>query len=100
MAHVNFMNDKKETFYTKLKDRLDATTEFPTEYFYKFIVPTDENQVKEVEELFENKMPKISTRKSKSGKYISVSIRVNQSSSDEIISYYKRAEKINGIISL
>ena len=47
------MSDKKE-FYTKLKAQLDDTTKFPADYLYKFIVPTEANQVAEVETIFNN----------------------------------------------
>ncbi|KGL63000.1 DUF493 family protein [Polaribacter sp. Hel1_85] len=93
------MSDKKE-FYTKLKVQLDDTTTFPADYMYKFIVPTDGNQVKEVEALFNNSGAVINTKKSKTGKYVSVSIVLKVESSDKVISYYKKAEKIKGIISL
>ena len=93
------MSDKKE-FYTKLKVQLDDTTTFPADYMYKFIVPTDGNQVEEVEVLFNNSGAVINTKKSKTGKYVSVSIVLKIESSDKVISYYKKAEKIKGIISL
>lgn len=93
------MSDK-EAFYSKLKDQLDDTTTFPADYMYKFIVPTDANQVEEVQDLFNNKGAVINTKKSKTGKYISVSIVLKIQNSEEVISYYKKAEKIKGIISL
>jgi hypothetical protein len=93
------MNDK-EAFYVKLKDRLDHTTKFPTEYLYKFIVPANGDQVLAIENLFKDRLAKISTKESKTGKYVSVSIRVKLASSKEVILYYKKAEKIEGIISL
>ncbi|OAD44940.1 DUF493 family protein [Polaribacter atrinae] len=93
------MSDKKE-FYTKLKDQLDDTTNFPADYMYKFIVPTDGNQVQEVEDLFNDSGAVINTKKSKTGKYVSVSIVLKIESSDKVISYYLKAEKIKGIISL
>ena len=93
------MSNKKE-FYSNLKGQLDETTSFPADYMYKFIVPTDENQVKEVEALFNNKGAVINTKKSKTGKYTSVSIVLKIESSDKVILYYKKAEKIKGIISL
>ena len=93
------MQDREE-FYKKLKGQLEDTTAFPADYLYKFIVPSDGNQVKEVENLFNNKGAVITTKKSKTGKYISVSIVIKLESSDEVISYYKKAEKIKGIISL
>lgn len=93
------MEDKNE-FYNKLKIQLDDTTVFPADYLYKFIVPTTENQVVEVEDIFDNTGAVINTKKSKTGKYVSVSILLKVTSSDEIISYYEKAEKIKGIISL
>lgn len=93
------MSDKDE-FYNKLKVQLDDTTDFPADYLYKFIVPTTENQVEEVENIFDNTGAVINTKKSKTGKYISVSIVLKVKNSDQIIAYYKKAEKINGIISL
>ena len=93
------MRDKEE-FYIKLKNSLKATTKFPSEYLYKFIVKTNEDKVIEIEELFKDKLVKISSNKSKTGKYISVSIKVKLQSPEEVISYYRKAEKIEGIISL
>ncbi len=93
------MSDKKD-FYSKLKAQLEDTTEFPADYMYKFIVPTDDNQVEEVEDLFDNKGAVIKTKKSKTGKYISLSIVLKLESADKVIEYYKKAEKIKGIISL
>lgn len=93
------MQDRKE-FYTKLKSQLNDTTTFPADYLYKFIVPTDENQSEEVTNLFNKGGAVINTRESKTGKYISVSVRLKVKSADEVINYYKEAEKIKGIISL
>lgn len=93
------MSDKNE-FYTKLKGQLEDTTDFPADYMYKFIVPTDGNQLAEIESLFDNKGAVITTKNSKTGKYVSVTIVLKLNSADEIIGYYKKVEKIKGIISL
>lgn len=92
--------DDKNTFYTKLKLQLIDTTEFPADYMYKFIVPSSENQVKEVQDLFNNRGAVIKTKKSKTGKYISLSIVLKIESADKVIEYYKKVENIKGIISL
>ena len=81
------MSDKT-AFYAKLKEQLDDTTKFPADYLYKFIVPTDGNQEQEVEELFNNTGAVINTKKSKTGKYVSVSIILKIENSDKVISYY------------
>lgn len=90
----------KDDFYTKLKAQLEDTTKFPADYLYKFIVPTTENQVAEVEDLFNNTGAVINTKKSKTGKYVSVSVLLKVKSSEEVILFYQKAEKIKGIISL
>ncbi len=93
------MSDR-EAFYVNLKQKLIETTTFPSAYLYKFIVPTTKDQVKEVQDIFNKGGAVINTRKSRTGKYTSVSIHLNVSSADEVITYYKQADKIEGIISL
>ncbi|MGY0408113.1 MAG: DUF493 family protein [Polaribacter sp.] len=93
------MSDKKE-FYSKLKVQLEDTTDFPADYLYKFIVPTDKNQVAEVKALFNYKGAVINTKKSKTGKYVSISILLKIKNADNVIYFYKKAENIEGIISL
>ncbi len=90
----------RESFYKKLKTQLDETTKFPSDYLYKFIVSADGNKVDEVQAIFDNTGAVITTKKSKTGKYISISIVMKLASSDEVISYYQKAEKVEGIISL
>ena len=90
----------KDIFYTNLKNRLEDTTKFPSDYLFKFIVSSEENQVEEVESLFDNIGAVINTKKSKTGKYVSVSIILNVENADTVIKYYLKAEKIKGIISL
>lgn len=93
------MSDKS-SFYKKLKVQLEDTTKFPADYMYKFIVPSDGEQTKEVQSVFDNKGAVIKTKKSKTGKYVSVSIVLKLKDADEVISYYKEVEHIKGIISL
>ena len=93
------MSDKKQ-FYSKLKVQLEETTSFPSDYMYKFIVPASGSQTNEVQEIFNNKGAVINTKKSKTGKYISISIVLKLNNADEVINYYKKVEPIKGIISL
>ena len=67
----------KENFYQKLKLQLDDTTKFPSDYLYKFIVPASDNRVNQVRQIFENSAQSISIKKSKTGKYNSISIVIN-----------------------
>ncbi|NIJ45741.1 hypothetical protein FHR24_002212 [Wenyingzhuangia heitensis] len=92
--------DKKEKFYKDLKEKLEDNTKFPSDYLYKFIVPTTKNQVKEIEGFFKGKKAKISTRASKTGKFVSVSILIKVKSADEVIANYHLVEGVEGLISL
>ena len=74
---------------------------FKTDNYSSFIIAFEfVNSPEEVQDLFNNKGAVINTKKSKTGKYVSVSIVLKVESSDIVISYYKKAEKIKGIISL
>lgn len=92
--------DKKAAFYKKLKADLEETTKFPTKYLYKFIVPTDEEKINQVETAFDHMGAVITKKSSKTGKFISISILVKMNDADEVIKKYKEVENIEGIISL
>lgn len=92
--------DKRQEFYEKLKVRLQQSTTFPTKYLFKFIVPTEGNGVSEVEALFEESSAKITKKESTKGTYTSISISLWMASSEAIISKYKQADRIEGIVSL
>lgn len=93
------MDKKTEEFYIRLKEELSNTSEWPTEYLYKFIVPTDAKKIEEVENAFDNMGAVIKTTKSKTGKYTSVSINVNMNSPEDVVAKYIEVSTIEGIIS-
>ncbi|WP_298533457.1 DUF493 family protein [uncultured Algibacter sp.] len=90
-----------EEFYKKLKGQLYDTALWPSEYLYKFIVISDKEKIKQIEDLFDNLGAVIKTKKSKNGKYTSVSINVSMKNPDAVIDKYKEVtEKVEGVISL
>ena len=89
-----------EAFYAKLKIQLEDTTQFPALYMYKFIVPSGEEKIKEVHQIFDNLGAVINTKKSSKGTYSSVTITANMKSADAVIEKYKEASTVEGIISL
>lgn len=78
------------------KEKLDNTHSFPTLYMFKFIVKPE--QVSEIQKLFAKH--EVIQKPSSGGKYISTTVKIMASSSQEIIDRYKEAAKIEGIISL
>ncbi|WP_027136649.1 DUF493 family protein [Gaetbulibacter saemankumensis] len=90
-----------EEFYKKLRDQLYDTSSWPTEYLYKFIIPSNRDKLESLENIFDNMGAVIDTKESKSGKYTSISVNLVMKSPELVIEKYKEvAEKIEGVISL
>ena len=87
-------------FYERLQLELDNSNTWPATYLFKFIVPTEEGNVKKVEDAFNNLGAIITTTKSKTGKFTSVSVDVTMNNSQEIIQKYQELAVIEGIVSL
>jgi len=91
--------DQKE-FYSKLKERLADTSSWPSTYLYKFIVPTEGTGIREIEGVFDDMGAVIITKKSKNGKYTSISVTVAMGNPDAVIEKYQAVSKVKGVISL
>jgi len=90
-----------DEFYQKLKVQLSETTQWPSEYLYKFIVISDENKITQIENIFDNTGAVISTKESKNGKYTSVSINVVMKNPDAVVQKYQEVtSNVEGVISL
>ena len=94
------MDKKTEEFYERLKVELDNSNSWPAEYLFKFIVPSDADKIKKVQEAFDCLGAVIKTTKSKTGKFTSISIDVQMKDSQEIIDKYQEVSTVEGIISL
>jgi putative lipoic acid-binding regulatory protein len=89
-----------EQFWAKFKTDLQANYAFPTEYVYKFIVPTDAVKLKTLKNIFSDTDAEFSYRESSSKKYTSVTIVLLHKTVDDVIAYYQQAVLIEGIKSL
>ena len=90
----------KEAFYQRLKEELANSTLWPAKYLYKFIVPSQEDKVKKIENIFDNMGAVIETKKSSNGNYTSLSITVTMKNPDAVIEKYHQAAEVEGVISL
>ena len=89
-----------EEFYTKLKGRLEETANWPSEYLFKFIVPSAKEKIRAIEDIFDNTGAVIDTKESRKGTYTSVSVNVRMKNPDAVIKKYKEASVVDGVISL
>lgn len=92
--------EKSEAFYKRLKAQLADDTSWPADYLYKFIVPTDDAKIKQIEEIFDNTGAVIQSKQSKNGTYTSLSVTVNLEGPEAVIEKYKQVGAVEGVISL
>ncbi|MCF6212643.1 MAG: DUF493 domain-containing protein [Flavobacteriaceae bacterium] len=94
------MSKKEEAFYNKLELSLNKTLTFPTDYMYKFIIPNQLEQKKQIENIFNLMGAVIKSKPSKAGNYTSITVIIKVKSAIEIIKKYKEVAKVKGVISL
>ena len=93
------MKKVNEEFLASLEAKLNETTEWPSVYMFKFIIPADNKKIALVEAMFGSEA-QILTKASSGGKYISITIKVVMLNAIEIIDKYRNAAKIEGLIAL
>lgn len=93
-------NKNPEEFYSSLKEKLEATHDFPEDYLFKFIVTNEDSKHTEIYRIFDDIKFTLNTKDSKNGKYTSISINAFVLDADQVIRIYKEVGKIPGIIML
>ena len=93
-------SEKSEEFYGRLREELLKNSSWPSDYLYKFIVPTDKTKIAQINRIFDNTGAVIESKQSRKGKYTSLSITVNLKNPDEVIEKYKEVGMVKGVISL
>lgn len=96
----NDENQNKDDFYQQFKEKLENVHTFPTNYVFKFIVPSEHSKIAQLHAIFNDVNANFSTKESKGGKYTSVTITLRVKEADEVIAYYKQAAKIKGTVML
>jgi putative lipoic acid-binding regulatory protein len=91
---------KTNLFYNRLREQLEESTEWPSNYLFKFILPSDEDKKETVRSVFANHPVQITERNSSKNTYVSISIEGIFKSPDQIISKYKAVARIEGVIQL
>ncbi len=94
------MDKKTEEFYARLRQELAAAGTWPAEYLYKFIVPSDNHKIAQVEAAFNQMGAVIKTTQSKNGNFTSISVNVTMENPQHVIEKYIEVSAVEGIISL
>ena len=96
----NQENVNPEDFYASLKEKLEATHDFPQDYLFKFIITNEESKQTEIYRVFDNVKYTLSTKDSKNGKYTSLTMNAFVLDAEQVISIYKEVGKISGVMML
>ncbi|WP_407402348.1 DUF493 family protein [Chryseobacterium sp.] len=89
-----------EEFYASLKEKLENNHDFPEDYLFKFIIPTDEAKLTEIYKVFDGIKFTMSNRESKNGKYTACNINAFVLDADQVIDIYKQVGKIENVMLL
>ena len=100
MSDQNNQHKSPEDFYTSLEEKLTEHHNFPEEYLFKFIIPSDSEKVTEILRVFDNYKHTYNNRESTNGKYTSASIQCFVLDAQQVVSIYKEVGKIEGVIML
>ena len=90
--------EKMSETYSKLEEQL-ALQEWPDVFLFKFIVPNDDEKLAKVTALFDDTSD-MKLHHSKTGKYVSVSVKEMMLDVKSIVDKYKKAAEIKGVIAL
>lgn len=96
----NQTNLNPDEFYASLKEKLEATHNFPEDYLFKFIITNEESKHTEIYRVFDDIKFTLNTKESKNGKYTSISINAFVLDADQVIKIYKEVGKIQGVMML
>ena len=99
-TNENSSERSPEEFYASLKIELDNVTSFPSNYTYKFIIPTDNKKIAEIQRVFDDTRPQFQMKESKNGKYTSITVVVYALDSDQVIHFYKEVSQVESVIML
>ena len=95
------MEKEQEDFYKKLKNLLNDTSSWPSEYIYKLIYKSNPDNIKKLKKIFNEPDTVFSLKTSKNDKYTSVSVKIIAKNPDFIIDKYKIvADQIENVILL
>ena len=85
--------------YADLRKKLVESGDWPRVYFFKFIIPSDNQKLAQVESLF-GPEANVSIKQSHKGNYVSVSAKEVMLNADKVIERYKKANEIEGLMAL
>lgn len=93
-------NKNPDEFYKSLKEKLENNHDFPEDYLFKFIIPTNDAKLTEIYKVFDGIKFTLGNRESKNGKYTACNINAFVLDADQVVRIYKEVATIENVILL
>lgn len=87
-----------QDIYVNLKEKLESVEKFPGVYHFKFIITGGLDKIQELRAILPD--DEFMEQPSKTGKYVSITVKKAVQNADEVIAVYKQAGNIKGIMIL
>jgi putative lipoic acid-binding regulatory protein len=84
--------------YANLKEKLESVEQFPGIYNFKFIITGGLDKIQDLRAILPD--DEFIEQASKTGKYVSITVKKTMQNADEVIAIYKQAGNIKGIMVL
>lgn len=84
--------------YANLKEKLESVEKFPGLYHFKFIITGGLDKIEDLRKVLPN--DEFIQQPSKTGKYVSITVKKQMQNADEVIAIYKETAIIKGIMTL
>lgn len=87
-----------QDIYVNLKEKLETVEKFPGVYHFKFIITGGLDKIQDLRAVLPN--DEFIEQPSKTGKYVSITVKKPVQNADEVIAVYKQVGNIKGIMIL
>ena len=84
--------------YANLKEKLESVEKFPGLYHFKFIITGGLDKIEDLRKVLPNE--EFIEQPSKTGKYVSITVKKQVQTANEVIAIYKETATIKGIMTL
>ena len=93
-------NTNSDEFYSRFRVQLLESQAWPGIYMFKFVVKSEALHLETLKSYFNGKQAKFFEKLSSKNTFTSLTIKVKMKSADAVISIYKKASLLEGIMAL
>ncbi len=85
--------------YNQLREQLIESTQWPSLYMFKFILPNKDEKLEAVKAIFP-KGTQFAFKTSKDMRFISITVKIKMKDADAVIAIYEQTKHIEGLLAL